>query len=406
MDNHPIPQDVTGFQFRLIGNMTVKQFAYVAAGTVLAAIFYYAPFPVIMKIIFIPLCGGAGAALAFLPIEGRPLDVMVSYFIKDLISPTQYLYHKTGGRLAISVVQVHSTNKQKDERQLEKKEHEEKAKVRAKQLSRFLKGSSAHHRSQLDQKEDLYLQAVFDPTVKTEILTAEEEQQKSLRALPTEEALRVKAAQSPEDMEHQLEKEAAAIKRELQKAREEEQQKEQLHQPVMEVHEHVEELNAQLLEIQEHKKQLEQELVKLKEQLEKHAPKKVATEPVEPLQPSDNVRSIPAAKAQSLGLPALPDVPNIVIGIIKDSRGNVLPNILVDIKDTGGNPVRAFKTNALGQFASATPLPKGTYTLEFEDTRGIHNFEIVSIEAQDEIMSPLEIISQDDRERLRQELFA
>ncbi len=406
MDNHPIPQDVTGFQFRLIGNMTVKQFAYLAAGTVVAAIFYYAPLPVLVKLIFIPLFAGLGTALAFLPVEGRPLDVMVSYFFKDLVSPTQYLYHKTGGRLPISVVQIHSTNKQKDERELEKKEHEEKAKQRAKQLSRFLKDSSAQHRSKLDQKEELYLQAVFDPTARTGILTVEEEDQKSLPPLAPEEAMRVKAAQSPEDMEHQLEKEAEAIKRELAKAREEEQKREQTNQPVEVAHEHVEELSAQLVEIQEQKKQLEQELLKLKEQLEKHAPKKSASEPVQPLKPSDNVRSIPAAKAQSLGLPALPDVPNIVIGIIKDPRGNVLPNILVDIKDPEGNPVRAFKTNALGQFASATPLPKGTYTLEFEDTRGKHSFETVSIEAKDEIMSPLEIISQDDRERLRQELFA
>ena len=120
MDNHPIPQDVTGFQFRLIGNMTVKQFAYVAAGAVLAAILYYSPLPILLKVILIPLVGGFGAALAFLPIEGRPMDVMVSYFIKDLISPTQYVYHKTGGKLAISMIQIHQPHhKEQAEKQQE-----------------------------------------------------------------------------------------------------------------------------------------------------------------------------------------------------------------------------------------------------------------------------------------------
>ena len=43
MDNHPIPQDVTGFQFRLIGDMTIKQFAYLAGGMILAWIFLASP---------------------------------------------------------------------------------------------------------------------------------------------------------------------------------------------------------------------------------------------------------------------------------------------------------------------------------------------------------------------------
>lgn len=407
MDNHPIPQDVTGFQFRLIGNMTVKQFAYVAAGTVLAAIFYYAPIPVLVKIISIPLFAGMGAALAFLPIEGRPMDVMAAHFVKELFTPTQYVYQKSGGKLAISLIQIKPLQVVNEEKKREKKEHEKKSQERAERLSRFLRQSSEPRSSKLDKKEELFLQAVFDPTVKVQILSMEEEEKKQRATLSSEDSLRVKVAQSPEGMEQQLEKEAEAIKKELAKAREEEQKREASHQPVEEAHEHVEELNTQLEEIHQQKKQLEEELLKLKQQLETHHPKpQTVQQPQHTLKPSDNVRSVPINQAQSIGLPALPDVPNIVIGIIKDPRGNVLPNILVDIKDKDGNPVRAFKTNALGQFASATPLTKGHYTVHFEDTKGQHNFETVAIEANDEIMLPLEIISIDERERLRQELFA
>ncbi|EKD47460.1 MAG: hypothetical protein ACD_66C00049G0001, partial [uncultured bacterium] len=28
MEQHPVPQNVTGFQFKLIGDITLKQFAY------------------------------------------------------------------------------------------------------------------------------------------------------------------------------------------------------------------------------------------------------------------------------------------------------------------------------------------------------------------------------------------
>jgi len=83
-----------------------------------------------------------------------------------------------------------------------------------------------------------------------------------------------------------------------------------------------------------------------------------------------------------------------------------LPGILVEIKDEEGNPVRAFKTNGLGQFASATPVANGTYTIEFEDPKGSNKFDAISIIAKGEIMEPLEVISEDEREDLRKMLFS
>ena len=40
MDAHPIPQNVTSFQFKLVGEMTLKQFLYLATGMVIAYIFF------------------------------------------------------------------------------------------------------------------------------------------------------------------------------------------------------------------------------------------------------------------------------------------------------------------------------------------------------------------------------
>src|SRR4029078_4817137 len=104
------------------------------------------------------------------------------------------------------------------------------------------------------------------------------------------------------------------------------------------------------------------------------------------------------------GLPPPADVPNVLLGVVKDSRENILPNILIEVKDAEGNPVRAVKTNQLGQFASATPLSNGTYTMEFEDTRGKNNFDTIELVAKGEILLPLEVISHDLREELRKEL--
>src|SRR5581483_4523140 len=115
---------------------------------------------------------------------------------------------------------------------------------------------------------------------------------------------------------------------------------------------------------------------------------------------TQNVRTIPKGQENQAGILKAPDSPNVIMGIIKDPRGNVLPNILVEVKDQNDNPVRAFKTNQLGQFASATPLQNGTYTVSFEDAAGKSKFDTIELTAAGEILQPLEILSTDEREEL------
>lgn len=120
---------------------------------------------------------------------------------------------------------------------------------------------------------------------------------------------------------------------------------------------------------------------------------------------SASVTTVTPEKSLKAGFPQLPDTPNIVMGIIRDPRGKVLPNILVEIMNEQGVPVRAFKTNALGQFAAATPLPNGNYIVILEDPRKQNEFEQIQIALDGKIFNPLEIFSIDQRERLRRELF-
>lgn len=108
---------------------------------------------------------------------------------------------------------------------------------------------------------------------------------------------------------------------------------------------------------------------------------------------------------KSVGLPTTPEFPNIISGIVKDPRGNPLANILVEVKDPQGNAVRAFKTSALGQFASATPLANGDFIIDFEDPRGQNKFDSVSFKAKGEVILPIEVLSVDTREELRRSLF-
>lgn len=94
-EQHPVPQNISSYQFRLIGDMTVKQFFQLAGGALIALLFYASPFPGFIKwplIIFFAL---AGAAFAFLPLEERPLEEWVKAFFRSVYSPTIYTWQKT-----------------------------------------------------------------------------------------------------------------------------------------------------------------------------------------------------------------------------------------------------------------------------------------------------------------------
>lgn len=94
MESHPVPQNVTSFEFHLIGDMTIKQFAYLATGLIIAYLAFIFLFP-ISPVIALPLIGisaGLGVAFAFLPIGDRPLDHWLVAFFKAVYSPTKRFY--------------------------------------------------------------------------------------------------------------------------------------------------------------------------------------------------------------------------------------------------------------------------------------------------------------------------
>lgn len=91
MEQHPVPQHIASYEFRLVGDMTLKQFLQVAGGGLVALLFYASPLPGIIKWPLILFSGLTGTALAFLPFEERPLSIWIVAFIKAIYSPTKYL---------------------------------------------------------------------------------------------------------------------------------------------------------------------------------------------------------------------------------------------------------------------------------------------------------------------------
>jgi hypothetical protein len=137
-------------------------------------------------------------------------------------------------------------------------------------------------------------------------------------------------------------------------------------------------------------------------------PQPVTTPPVV-TPPPPVVPAVPPKPSMPLQVPGLPQIPNIISGTVKDSKGEVLPNIIVEVKDAQGNPVRAFKTNKLGQFSAATSLANGEYTVELEDPRKISSFDVATVSLTGVQFTPLEITAKNNdvtqRDQLRQALF-
>lgn len=370
MEGHPIPQDITGFQFKLIGDMTIKQFVYLALGVTVAWIFYALPLPGIIRLPISALFALLGAGFAFLPVSGRPMDVMAFNFIKALFTPSQYIYQKTGDKLLAQTP--------KALRPVEFAAAEEKT------------------ATEEDKKEMVFFSSLFQ---QPHIITSEVVGDKNTQNPPG-------SGEEVQEKEEHLVQEEQTIKKELQEAKIQEAatvntpSSQDMHQKVLELEKILNETTAQ-------RQELERQILQLRQKLgSSQAQNAYAPSTAVPKKETKNIRSIPAGLGKSVGVPIAPEFPNLLTGIVKDPRGNPLPNILVEVKDKEGNPVRAFKTNGLGQFASATALSNGTYDIAFEDPRKQHKFDIVEINAVGEVILPLEIISQDAREELRKQLFA
>lgn len=93
--------------------------------------------------------------------------------------------------------------------------------------------------------------------------------------------------------------------------------------------------------------------------------------------------------ANNIGAQIIPltSNPNVLSGMVTDSIGTPLEGAVLVVRDAGGIPIRALKTNKLGQFLSATPLSDGNYTIEIESEKA--SFVPTSISLKGEILAPL-----------------
>jgi len=410
MENHPIPQDITGFQFKLIGDMTIKQFVYLAAGVILGWITFILPVFILIKLPIAAIFIGLGVATAFVPIEGRPFDIMIVNYFKALFSSTQYVYQKIGGHMWFPELK----------KQPEALETKPVSQDPTQRLKDFLKSLPQKPKNKLDEKEFFFLDSLSSLFAGGQI--NQDQQPTPIKSGPTDyqqlenaqllektepkkEGEKENLPAGRQGLEDNLETEAEVLKKQLEEAKLAQTFQKMGSAQYETAHVKALELEKLLQEVQSQKLTLENQIIELRKKLDRKNQNVFAPSVAQPKVQTQTVRQVPKELGKSLGLPLIADVPNLIAGIIKDPRGNPLPNILVEVKDDAGNPVRAFKTNVLGQFISATPLANGVYTISFEDPKAENKFDTIELSVIGEILMPIEVISLDTREELRRSLF-
>src|SRR5258708_2041983 len=94
MEQNPVPQNISLYQFDWVGDMTLKQFLELATGVVIGVIIYATALPGLIKWPLIFFSAISGAALAFVPFEERPLEQWIFAFFRSIYSPTLFHWQK------------------------------------------------------------------------------------------------------------------------------------------------------------------------------------------------------------------------------------------------------------------------------------------------------------------------
>lgn len=431
MEQHPVPQNVTTFQFRLIGDMTLKQFGYLIAGAILAFIAYKLPLPFIITW---PLTGAfafLGIGFAFIPVEERPMDVWVFSFFKSIYSPTQYIWsHETSSTPDASPspsVIVPPTPSASLQTPISASQNVSTEPVAQKAVLSELfqqapSTSSPQHATtkptivpapRLSLLDELF--AFFQPK-RPPITVAPHAQNTPPVSIPSvtgfkpTEPLSTNSQTSTETVLHEKISRLEHTLKNLE---------EQLATKTI-TEDRVLALQKQLAEVLAQKNKTENEQnahahatnttvsVKPPPSPEHSSPPNPVSPPMASVHGVVNVITTQEGAVKA-GLPRLTNSPNVITGLVKDDAGNLLPGILVTVTNNEGIPVRALKTNKLGQFAASTPLSSGVYFVEIEDPRSRFTFSRVQITLNGAVVPILEIIAKSEkaltRERLAQEIF-
>lgn len=336
MKQHPVPQHIASYQFRLVGQMTLRQFLELAAGLLAAWGIYSLGISSIIKIPLAFLSAASGAAIAFLPINERPLDVWVRNFLKSVYSPTQFFWKKSNPPPeALQIKSLHTY-----------RPPAKAAKIDNQKILEYLEtipGSQAVDK--IEEKHNLRLNTIQGLLGLTQVSTATHTDE--IMPILTDNAkIGVRKLGPKKDTAIPT---AGAI-----------------NQPVSVLKDSWE--GPPIIEA---------------------APALTPPILVESRFQTKLSPTVAAQFSTTMPIPNVPETPNVIVGMVLNDMEKIIPNALIEINDELGETVRALKTNKLGQFFCASPLKNGIYSLIIEHLDW--QFAIMKLKMEGKIVLPLKV---------------
>ena len=338
MKDHPLPQNISSYQFHLIGTMTLKQFFFLSGGLAMAWIFYSLPIIVIFKWPLVIVSAFTGIGFAFIPYQDRPLDQWFTAFIKAIYSPTQFLWKKTS-RLPEFLAPRSKTK-----------------------TPALPETKVSQHNGQAPLKK--YLQSLTTDEDQTELTTQEIQKLTKIDEL-------FKTAPNAAGQAKELPIENSQIQN---------------------VKISIRKLKLAPPDFNKLASQSSSPLLKtnLSQVVKTSPPSSSSTQPLTtPTTKATTTKAAGAIINTQLPFPSTPEEPNRLVGMTLDPKRNILENTIIEIRNAKGQPVRALKSNKLGQFFIGTPLPNDNYQIEAEKEG--YTFKTISMTLTGKIIPPIEI---------------
>lgn len=329
MEQHPIPQNISSYQFRLVGDMTLKQFFELAGGIGVGLLIYATPLMGIIKWPLIIASVILGILLAFVPLGERPLEQWIFAFFRTIYSPTIFNWKKTTETVKYFAEETASSNLQgvgSEAQDAALKSYLNSTK----QLSTPL--------AKLESAEQGFLGVIngLFASIKTPISS-----QQNTATQPQN---------SPTNQPHKLEVPVTQSVK-------------------------VDSPQASHLVVEEKIQPIAQAT-------------NIQTQQVNPTIAGDEIVSTKSAIFSIDAAPPNPPMgPNVVVGQVVDENRRIIEGAIIEIRDEYGRPIRALRSNKLGHFMAITPLDNGKYSI-VSDKDG-YQFVSVNFEAEGKIIPPI-----------------
>jgi len=340
MEQHPIPQQISSYQFKLVGDMTLKQFFQVAGGVIVSLIFYSTPLHPIIKWPLILFFAGLGAAMAFLPFQERPLEKWIIAFFRSIYSPTLYTWKKTEKppvfytetAVVPEIKAIQQTGPITDANSAKLEDTEKNFLTKIGSLWNVA-GTTKQPTANNEQSTVISTQQTA-PVAFTQTVLPSTPPSSTVHSSPSTPVLSV-----PQQIPTVITKSAPKLVVEEST-------------PITNKQSSITEIEGQKIEEKE-------------------------------------INSASVEFSVDAAPPSPPIAVNTIVGQVMDQDRKIVEGAILEIKDSAGRPVRALKSNKAGHFIIVTPLANGKYEVTTEKEG--FKFEPVSFEAKGEMIPPIAI---------------